>query len=205
MRRHIDSGRERLGETLKASIVPTGLGEFVKSSLGILDLITWRKIDRCVVGDVDHVLANLDQSATDRQVIDRMAVVLCIDDCRCLGGEPSKVLADGEATNINSGVEKCLKRDWSRQLARADKIAGKLIDLLMDRLEEMRRFQKIGNAVIGLVVDEYGAQQRLFRLYIVRSGTIERGRFFDLLAGCRISEGHGYWCLPGNCGIARGL
>jgi hypothetical protein len=25
----------------------------------------------------------------------------------------------------------------------------------------------------------------------------------DLLAGCRISESHGYCCLPGNCGVAR--
>src|SRR5215470_10278356 len=60
----------------------------------------------------------------------------------------------------------------------------------MDRLEEVRRFQKVGNAIKGFVVDKDSPQQCLFRLDVVRSGTVERGRFFDLLAGCRISEGH---------------
>ena len=90
------------------------------------------------------------------------------------------------------------------QLAGADQIARKLVDLLVDRLEKMRWFQKIGDAVESLVVNQNRPQQRLLRLDIVRGRTVKCGRFFDLLASCRISEGHG-WCLPGNCGIARGL
>ena len=66
-----------------------------------------------------------------------------------------------------------------------------LIDLLMDRLEEMFRIEEIGDAVERLVVDQDRAQQRLLRLDIVRGGTVERGRFVGLLAGGRISECHG--------------
>ena len=57
---HVDGGSKGLGEALKTSIVPTGLGQFVEPSLGVFDLIAWRKVDRCVVRDVDHVLADLD-------------------------------------------------------------------------------------------------------------------------------------------------
>src|SRR5262245_46387335 len=39
----------------------------------------------------------------------------------------------------------------------------------------------------------------------MRGRAVERGRFFDLLAGCRISECHGRSVLTGNCGIARAL
>ena len=59
---------------------------------------------------------------------------------------------------------------------------AELVDLLVDRLEEMLRLEEVGNPVERLVIDEDRAQQRLFRLDIVRSGAIERRRFFDLLA-----------------------
>src|SRR5262249_835257 len=84
-------------------------------------------------------------------------------------------------------------------------VACKLIDLLMNRLEKMRWLEKVGYTIEGLVVNEDSPQQRLLRLDIVRGRAVERSRFFDLLACCRISEGHGVSCLPGNCGIARRL
>src|SRR6185312_4018032 len=97
------------------------------------------------------------------------------------------------------------ERHRCSKLAGTDQVPRDLVDLLMDRLEEMRRLEKIRTPVEGFIVDEDSAQQRLFRLNVVRSGTKEQSRFFDLLAGCRISECHGYRCLPGNCGIARVL
>ncbi len=132
-----------------------------------------------------------------------MAVVFGVDDCRCFSGKPGKILTDGEAPDVDAGIEEGLERDRRRELSGADQVTRELIDLLMDRLEEMRRLEKIRNAVKSFVVDQDSAQQRLFRLDVMRSGTVERGRFFGLLAGCRISECHGCRCLPGNCGIAR--
>ena len=92
-------------------------------------------------------------------------------------------MADRHAADVDRGVEEGLERDRRRDLAGADQVARDLIDLLMDRLEEMLRLEEVRNPVEGLVVDEDRAEQRLFRLDIVRGGAIERGRFFDLLAG----------------------
>ncbi len=52
-------------------------------------------------------------------------------------------------------------------LARISPRAG-LIDLLMDRLEEMLRFEKVRDAVEGFIVDQDCTQQRLLRLDIMR-------------------------------------
>ena len=57
-RRHVDRGGERLREALEAAAVAAGLGELVELALGVLDLLARREIDRRVVGDVDHVLAD---------------------------------------------------------------------------------------------------------------------------------------------------
>src|SRR6266581_5427271 len=135
MRGHIDGCGEGLGETLEASIVSTSLRQLIESSLGVLDLIAWRKIDRCVVGDIDHALADLDQRAPDRQFVNGMAVILRIDDGRRLGGESRQVLADRETANIDACVKEGLECDRRSQLSRADQIARQLIDRLMDWLE----------------------------------------------------------------------
>jgi hypothetical protein len=60
----------------------------------------------------------------------------------------------------------------------------------MDRLEEMLRLQEVGDPIKCLVVDEDRAEQRLFRLDVMRGGAKSCGRFVDLLAKRRISWGH---------------
>ena len=47
----------------------------------------------------------------------------------------------------------------------------------MDRLEKMLRFEKIAHPVKRVIVDENRSEERLFRLDIVRRGTITRGGF----------------------------
>ncbi len=49
------------GEALEAAVVAARLGELVELALGVLDLVARREVDRRVVGDVDHVLADDDQ------------------------------------------------------------------------------------------------------------------------------------------------
>ena len=158
VRRHVDRGGERLRETLEAAVVAAGLGQLVEPALGVLDLVARREIDRRVEGDVDHVLADDDQRAADRQVVDGMAVVLGIDDGGRLGGQPRQVLAHRHAADIDVGADEGLQRDRGRHLAGADQIARKLIDFLVNRLEEMLRIEEIGDPVEGLVVDQDRAQ-----------------------------------------------
>ena len=68
------------------------------------------------------------------------------------------------------------------------RLRGDLVDLLVDRLEEMRRLEEVGDAVERLVVDQDGAEQRLLRLDIVRSGAIDGCRFRRLLARGRFER-----------------
>ena len=57
-------------------------------------------------------------------------------------------------------------------LVGADELAGDLEDAPVHRLEEMLRLEEIGDAVEGLVVDQDGAEQRLFGLDVLRRGAI---------------------------------
>ena len=56
------------------------------------------------------------------------------------------------------------------------RLRAMLVDLLVDRLEEMLRLEEVGDAVERLVVDEDRAQQRLLRLDIVRRDAIAARR-----------------------------
>ena len=122
-RRHVDGGGQRGREALEAAVVAAGLGEFVEPPLGVLDLVARREIDRRVIGDVDHVLADDDQRAADREIVDRAAVVLGVDDGGRFGGEPREILARGHAGDVEVGRQERLERDRARDLAGADQAA----------------------------------------------------------------------------------
>ena len=94
-----------------------------------------------VVGDVDHVLADADERAAERQVVDGAAVVLGIDDRRRLGRETGEIgcqidVADGEVRR-----QEGLDGDRGGDLVGADELAGDLEDRLVDGLEEMLRLR----------------------------------------------------------------
>ena len=67
-----------------------------------------------------------------------------------------------------------LDRDGVRGTAHADDVAGDLVDLAVQRLEQVDRFQEVRDAIIGVVVDEDRTQQRLLGLDIVRGLAIMR-------------------------------
>ena len=85
--RHVDGGLERFLERMEAAVIFAGLGQREQSPLGVLDLRAGRHVDRRVIGDVDDILADADQRAAQRQVVDGAAIILRIDDRRRLGGE----------------------------------------------------------------------------------------------------------------------
>ena len=181
---HVDRGGERLGEALEARAEAAGLGDLVELALGVLDLLARREIDRRVERHVDHVLADADEVAPHREVADGAAVVGGVDDGRRFGREAGEVLAGVEPADVDVGRQEGLERDGRGDLAGADQIRGELVELLMDRLEEMLRLEKIGNPVERLVVDEDGAEQRLLGLDVVRrAAVLRRGRFRQLADG----------------------
>ena len=73
--------------------------------------------------------------------------------------------------SIGSAVSKNVLRVIGRRLfARGDQLGGRLVDLLVQRIVEMVRLQEARHAVVRLVVDEHGAQQRLLGLKVVGGG-----------------------------------
>jgi hypothetical protein len=58
---HVNRGLDRVGEGLETAIVAPGFGKLEQAAFGVLDLVGGRHVDRCVEGDVDHVLADRDQ------------------------------------------------------------------------------------------------------------------------------------------------
>ena len=121
---------------------------------------------------------------------DGAAIVGGVDHGGGFGGEAGEILAGVEPADVHVGRQEGLERDRRRDLAGADQIRGELIDLLMDRLEEMLRLEKIGDPVERLVVDDDGAQQRLLRLDVLRRVAVLRRCRFRQLADGRIERCH---------------
>ena len=156
-RRHVDRGGERLGEALEAGIIAPGLGDLVKLALGVLDMARRRGVDRRVIGGVDHLLADRDQVAADREVVDGAAVILGIDDGRRFGGEPRQILIERQAGDVEVRRQERLQRHRRGELVGADQAAGQFVNAPMDRLEEMLRLEEVGNPVERLVIDQDSA------------------------------------------------
>ena len=123
---------------------------------------------------VDEVFADVDQVAADREVVDRAAVILRIDDRRRLCRETRQILRHGDAAQIML-AEKGLERDGRGDLAGPDELGRHLEHAAVQFLREMLRLEEVGDAVEGIVVDEDRAQQRLLCLHMV--GLHAVGRF----------------------------
>ena len=157
---------QRLGEALEAAAVAAAVGDLVEPLLRLLDLLARAGVDRQIIGDVDDVLADADQLAPGRQIVDRAAVVVGVDDRRRLEREPRQILLHGEAAAEVVLAEERLQRDRRGDLAGADQRAGDLVDAAMDFLDEMLGAQEIRDAVVGVVVDQDRADQRLLGLVV---------------------------------------
>ena len=126
------------------------------------------RVDGRVVGQIDHVFADVDQVAAYRQIIDRAAVILGVDNGRRLGCKPSQILIDRKPGDIEVHRQERLERNGRGQLSGADEPAGELENALMDGFEEVLRHEEIGNPVKRFVIDQDRAQQRLLGLDVVR-------------------------------------
>lgn len=94
------------------------------------------------------------------------------------------------SANIDVGGQEGFQRDRRRNLAGADQVRGQLIDLLMQRLVEVHRFEEIGNPIERLVVDQDCAEQRLFCLKVMRCAAVLRRRGVGEFARCQIDGCH---------------
>ena len=171
---HVDGGFHRIGEALEAAVVAAGFGKLEQPPLGILDLLLRRHVDRRVIGDVDHVLADRDQRAPRGEIVDGAAIVAGVDDGDGFGGEAGEIVRDRHVADLLVGRQEGLDRHRIGHLAHADELGRNLEDLAVQRLVEMAGLQEIRDPVEGVVVDQDRAEQRLLGLDVVGRLAIER-------------------------------
>src|SRR5215468_2484396 len=93
-----------------------------------------------------------------------------------------EVLGKRQSGDVGLSGQEGLQRHRRCQLAGANETARDVVDLLMNRLEEMLRLEKIADAIERLVIDQNRAQEGLLRLDIVRCGAVGRRRLLWLFA-----------------------
>ena len=84
----------------------------------------------------------------------------------------------------------------SAVLLEPDELPGLLVDLAVQRIEEMDRLEEIGDAVEGLVVDQDRAEQRLLHLDVMRDLAVKRLVF----GGDDVGKAH---FVPASCPACR--
>ena len=149
-----------------------------RSAFGVLDLLLRREVDRRVVGDVDHVLAETDELSAHEQIVrscvhSRRALMMVV----ALAASRPRYCGTVRSGAIGSArLEEGSERDRRRLLARADQLRRHLVDAGVHRIEEMLGHEKARNPVVGLVVDEDGAEQGLLGLDVVGRRPAAGGR-----------------------------
>ena len=169
---------------METAIVASGFRQFEQAPLGVFDLVLRRHVERCVIGDIDHVLADGDQRAAQGEIVDRPSVVFGVDDRHGFARQTRQILGYGHLADLVVSRKKGLDGYRIGGLAHPYNATGHFEDLAVQGFVQMAGFQEVGDPVVGLVVDENGAKQRLLRLDIA-------GRFpvkASSLIGVRIAQ-----------------
>ena len=170
------------GEVAEAAAGFADLGEREQLLLRAFDLLQGRRPGLRVVGLVDEVLAEPDQAALDRKLVDDPAVLDGVDDRLGRVGKAGEVARPVELLERLLLVEEVEERLGVGQHPLADPLGADLEQALVDGLEEVLAAQELRDPVVGLVVDEHGAEQRLLRLQVVRLGAQPRQEGLPALA-----------------------
>jgi len=171
---HLDGAGERRGELLPAGVDAAVFGELVEPVLGFLDLVRRGLVERTVVGVVHHLLADGDQRAPQRQVVDRPPVVLGIDDGHGGACEPGQILAAAGFLQTLVALEIMLESHGVRDLPALDHAEDGVVDAAMHRQEEMLLQQERADQAGCLVVHQQRAQQRLLGFEVAGGRAVAR-------------------------------
>ena len=160
---HVNRVGQRTGKRLEALAILTLFGKGVERLLGALDQVARCFFDRHVEAVIHNVGADSNELATLRQFINRATVFLGVDD---RGGRSCKAAKIGRPADVlhrHIVFEMRLEGDGACELANADQRCCRFKDAGMQGFGKMFRLQEARDTVCCFIVDEYGAEQRLFR------------------------------------------
>ena len=155
-------------EGLEAALDLAGAGEVVQLLFGQLDLLQRHFVDIRAEGAVDHALADVDELPTEIEVVHRAAERGGVD--HVYGRRRQAREVPGAARRLHRLVllDIGLERDGAHHLTALDQARQRVEQLAVQGIGEVLGAQEFGHPLVGCVVDQDGAQQRLFRLEIVR-------------------------------------
>lgn len=149
---HVDGGLDRIREAFEPAVITARFRQLEQTPLGILDLLLRGHVDRRIIGNVDHVLADRDERAAGREVVDRTAVIGSVDDGNRLARQADQITRNRYVADLFVGWQECLDRDGRRHLAHADQLRGNLEDFAVQGFVEMACLKEVRDAVIGVIV-----------------------------------------------------
>ena len=164
--RHRDRAGQRDAEFLRAALRLAARRQFEKFRFGALDLLGRGIVEIVLERLVDDVLTDRDQLAPQIEIVDRAPVMLGVDDRHGRVDEMGEILRAADIGQRPVLVEQVFQRDRVGDQAALDQLADRGVDAPMHRIAEMFLQQELGDPVIGRIVDQHGAQQRLFGLGI---------------------------------------
>ena len=171
---HLDGAGQRRGELLPAGIDAAFFGKLVEAVLSRFDLLRRRLVERPVVGVVHHFLADADEGAAQRQVVDRPSVMLGVDHRHGGAGEAGQILTAAGLLQRLVSLEIMLESHGIGDLPALDHAEHGVVDAAVHRQEEMFRQQEGADQACGFVVDQQRAEQRLLGFEVARWGAVAR-------------------------------
>ena len=154
-------------------------GELEQRMLRRLDLLRAVEFGIGAERVVDHGLADVDELPAQPGVVDRAAVLAGVDDADHRGEQLRQVGGAADLLQHAGMLELGLQRDRVGELAGLDAAGDRLEDAAVDRIGEVLGGEELRDPLIGAVVGEQRAEQRLLRLHVggrQALGQAEQGR-----------------------------
>ena len=162
----LDRIGERALEGDEPALRPAARRELEQRLLRGLDLLAPFELRFHAEGAVHHGLAEIDELAPQPGIVHRAAVFAGIDDADHGGEELREIGGAADLVEDAGMLEFRLQGDAVGELALLDPARDGLVDAAMDRVREMLGDEEFRDALIGLVVRQQRAEQRLFGLQV---------------------------------------
>jgi hypothetical protein len=166
--RHLHGKPGGLGKALHGAFGAAFLRDPVERRLGLLDLALGIDVLAGVEGLFDHLAADADQRPEQRQLVDLAGEIARADDRRAAAGQLGEVGRPAQLLHLLVRLEQRPQGDRRGDHVAVDELQDLLVDAGVERLEEMLGPQSELDVLGDPVVDHQRAEQRAFRLDVVR-------------------------------------